>query len=918
VTPLGLKERVFPELEAAVFEHRLSLFRAAALAASIGMPVFAVLAVLDAAETFAMGLMISVPTMLAVVATAAGYRISSRGRYHAGVLLALAAQVGIISLMIAVFGTRDFTVAIGICPILLSAILLERALVFVSAGLMSTIYAALTSCELTRWLSIPLRATTTVYPTEWHGSVDSAIVAQVAVDSSIVVVFFFVAAVLSLLAPRSLTEVIARLSGSVESLGRLRDEQTATARRLDDEVEQITLSARGQQRGSAVQSSAASDVAAVLRELLAASQRIAELSVFVAEQSEETARSQRVIASRIEPLSTIIESIGELLEGMQEVADRADLLAMNAALEGSQAGQRRLGFGLIASKMRELATSVVTEVEDMRAQMEGIHDALGRAMTVAGLSEKVSGQIDGLAAEIRDLAERQRRWTEDTSRVMDDLARAAEQAAEGTALVTEAILKLTRLSDDLRALRDETECEGDGVEVRREERSLFPALATLERQRRLSLFRTLLPYMIGGTLLFTVVALLETHGSVAAVLGVVLPSLALCVVARLGLRWAEEGHLHRGATVSLVATIAILGYFSALYGARGAVVFIASLALIIGAILLEREVVLLLTALAGAVLLALSAAELYQLLPLPVTPPHSTYPLGWQGSSDPEVSSRVFLDAVTLILVYLLSAVLTMLPVKRLKQMVSRLDGTIGALYRLIESQSSGAEEILGQAQSISAATEQQRESAEAQSAAMERVGLELGELLEASRQITGKSSQALDESQRLSRGHLAIADTIQALRARTRLVAQLLDELEVGAEKTEILALLAGLEGVTEVEGGALFSAMASQMQSFADDVSTKVRAARRLTRDFDVAADAVDEATQRGQQLSGRMAELASAIKGSAQHQAEGTERVAEAVTKISAVLRRTTEGARVVAEAACNLTELSETMHEASRSR
>src|SRR5690606_16587442 len=74
-------------------------------------------------------------------------------------------------------------------------------------------------------------------------------------------------------------------------------------------------------------------------------------------------------------LSRRVERIGSVVEVIDEIADRSDLLALNAALEGAKAGEAGRGFSIVAAEMRRLAENVLTSTKEIKGLIGEIREA---------------------------------------------------------------------------------------------------------------------------------------------------------------------------------------------------------------------------------------------------------------------------------------------------------------------------------------------------------------------------------------------------------------------------------------------------------------------------------------------------------------------------------------------------------------
>jgi methyl-accepting chemotaxis protein len=140
----------------------------------------------------------------------------------------------------------------------------------------------------------------------------------------------------------------------------------------------------------------------------------------------------RDVAQRIKELNNHAERVAEILAVITQVADRTDLLALNAELEGTKAGEAGRGFTLVAAEMRRLAESVMESVAGIRRLMADMRSASHLAVQAGQEGMALSEETSRSARDIALVTQQQRRATEQVGRSMDDMATTVSEAMAST------------------------------------------------------------------------------------------------------------------------------------------------------------------------------------------------------------------------------------------------------------------------------------------------------------------------------------------------------------------------------------------------------------------------------------------------------------------------------------------------------
>jgi methyl-accepting chemotaxis protein len=190
--------------------------------------------------------------------------------------------------------------------------------------------------------------------------------------------------------------------------------------------------ARSQEAASTLQVSAIEETRGTMEVMLASAQQIAESSSAVLGNAERTVAGNRDVAHRVAELNSHAERVAEILAAIMQVADRTDLLALNAALEGTKAGEAGRGFTLVAAEMRRLAESVMESVAGIRRLMNDMRTASHSAVAAGQEGIALSEETTRSARDIALVTQQQRKATEQVGRSMDNMASTVAQATAGT------------------------------------------------------------------------------------------------------------------------------------------------------------------------------------------------------------------------------------------------------------------------------------------------------------------------------------------------------------------------------------------------------------------------------------------------------------------------------------------------------
>ncbi|QRN94114.1 methyl-accepting chemotaxis protein [Archangium violaceum] len=298
----------------------------------------------------------------------------------------------------------------------------------------------------------------------------------------------------------SLSEVDVASAGEVrlmahsfnEMLGTLRGTVTELLARL----EQLSSASRGLTGASAdqehvisQQAAYAQQIAATFEELSRTAEQISSSTEVVESSARRTheavAEAMAVVAQVVAGINDIrmeskgvadaivglnqdLQQVSKIAQVINQVAERSDLLALNAALEGTKAGEVGRGFSLVAAEMRKLAENVSASARDIARIVEKVQDSGNEAATKArvGMATsdrgvEVAEQASAVFQRIVELA----RGTSEAARQITIATRqqrqSSEQAVQGARNVAELVKqgvdatgRTTRIAQDLQNVAD--------------------------------------------------------------------------------------------------------------------------------------------------------------------------------------------------------------------------------------------------------------------------------------------------------------------------------------------------------------------------------------------------------------------------------------------------------------------------------
>ena len=222
-----------------------------------------------------------------------------------------------------------------------------------------------------------------------------------------------------------------------------------TASQVNSAASEMAATASEHQRGASEQSSAVEETQRTMQSILASTEQVNAAIDTVLHNAEQTLAKNQVIAESINTLSTQTDGITEVLSTIKDIANKAELLALNAALEGTKAGEVGRGFSLVATQMQRLAENVQRAVGDIKSLTETIRRASAGSVLATEEGTKLATDTTRSAREIRLVTQQHQNGTRQVSLAMDDVAGVAQQSAASSRQIQASSEDLAALSQQL-------------------------------------------------------------------------------------------------------------------------------------------------------------------------------------------------------------------------------------------------------------------------------------------------------------------------------------------------------------------------------------------------------------------------------------------------------------------------------------
>ncbi|HEY1088675.1 MAG TPA: HAMP domain-containing methyl-accepting chemotaxis protein, partial [Archangium sp.] len=281
----------------------------------------------------------------------------------------------------------------------------------------------------------------------------------------------------------------ASVNDMLKSLRSLVTEMVGLTNRLGEAARGLNVASSDQTHVTSQQSAYAQQIAATSEELsrtaesITRSTEVVEQAAVRTNQAVDEARAvvaemvsgmteirheTKEMADSITRLNQDVQQVSRIAQVIKQVADRSDLLALNAALEGTKAGEVGRGFSVVAAEMRKLAENVAQSARDIGRIVESVQssgevavvraregvESSDRGMAVAERAQSAFTQIVSLSRGTKEAAQQIAVATRQQRQSSEQAVQGARNVADLVKQGVDATVRTTRIAADLQTSVD--------------------------------------------------------------------------------------------------------------------------------------------------------------------------------------------------------------------------------------------------------------------------------------------------------------------------------------------------------------------------------------------------------------------------------------------------------------------------------
>lgn len=239
----------------------------------------------------------------------------------------------------------------------------------------------------------------------------------------------------------ALNEMVVKLRGMSSNI-KMASEQVGVGSR------ELSSTAQTLAQGANEQASSSEEIATTMEEMAVTNEQNTENAERTDQIATEVAQDIKLVNESIENTYEAMKDIAEKISIINDIAEKTDILAINAAIEAARAGEYGKGFAVVAAEVRDLA--------------EHSQKAADEIVKVAAKSKHQVEQSKGLLDKVYPEVQR-------TSTLVNEIAAASREQSKGIHEVNQGIQQLSSVIQQNSASSEEMAASSEELNAQSEQ-----------------------------------------------------------------------------------------------------------------------------------------------------------------------------------------------------------------------------------------------------------------------------------------------------------------------------------------------------------------------------------------------------------------------------------------------------------------
>jgi methyl-accepting chemotaxis protein len=230
----------------------------------------------------------------------------------------------------------------------------------------------------------------------------------------------------------------AEMSSNINEVASSAEDATTNVNSVSSAVEEMSTTLNQVSQTATVVSENTNTIAVALEEMSATINEVTKNTEHAANVSKTAAEKATITQGLMVKLGESAESVGKVVQVIDEIAEKTNLLALNASIEAARAGDAGKGFNVVANEVKDLSKQTAEATQNIVEQIEEMQQNTQSSIEAITEITEIINELNSVNLTIAGAVEEQSVTTNEVSQTTIDAASSLEEVTGNVTEVSRA------------------------------------------------------------------------------------------------------------------------------------------------------------------------------------------------------------------------------------------------------------------------------------------------------------------------------------------------------------------------------------------------------------------------------------------------------------------------------------------------
>ncbi|CAM2066773.1 HAMP domain-containing protein [Sulfidibacter corallicola] len=228
------------------------------------------------------------------------------------------------------------------------------------------------------------------------------------------------------------------MSTNINSVASSAENATLNVNSVSSAVEEMSATLNQVSETATQVSENTNTIAVALEEMSATINEVTKNTEHAANVSKTAADKAKVTQNLMNQLGESAESVGRVVQVIDEIAEKTNLLALNASIEAARAGDAGKGFNVVANEVKDLSKQTAEAIQNIVEQINKMQQNTQTSISAIEEITNIINELNSVNLTIAGAVEEQSVTTNEVSQTTAEAASSLEEVSRNVTDVSQA------------------------------------------------------------------------------------------------------------------------------------------------------------------------------------------------------------------------------------------------------------------------------------------------------------------------------------------------------------------------------------------------------------------------------------------------------------------------------------------------